>query len=189
MEDIKVKEEPMSKIIEYITVKDELLTEMIDKKMPLSTLIPLYQSHKNSECHFMSSSGMCKSEIHSERPTEQNATLRCHMNTSNGEKPFQYDECEYSSSRKASLSTPMNTHTEEKPFQLDDCDYSASQKAHLRRPLTRHTGERPFQCEECDYSASQKAHLRRHMITHSGERPCKTNVTIPHLRNLLSETT
>ena len=49
----------------------------------------------------------------------------------------------------------MRQHTGEKPFECDLCEYTTSDHNSLRRHKMRHSGERPYKCPFCSYACIQ----------------------------------
>ncbi|CAL4188400.1 unnamed protein product, partial [Meganyctiphanes norvegica] len=74
--------------------------------------------------------------------------------------------CNFTAKCQSSLKYHMATHTGEKPYSCSYCTYSAIQKGDLDRHILRHTGERPYVCSYCPYSATRKHHLTAHMNNH-----------------------
>ncbi|XP_059199817.1 zinc finger protein 64 [Centropristis striata] len=102
-------------------------------------------------------------------------TLRRHLGTHGGEKPFSCQHCDYSSRLKASLRQHLRTHTGEKPYRCAECPYASIDRSSLLRHSRTHSQDRPYRCPHCDYSSIQKKsldlHARRH---HTGEAfPCQ----------------
>ncbi|KAK5860529.1 hypothetical protein PBY51_021997 [Eleginops maclovinus] len=117
--------------------------------------------------------GFCCSLCH--RSFSSSLTLRRHLGSHGGEKPFSCPHCSYCSRLKASLLQHLRTHTGEKPFRCAECSYASIDRSSLLRHCRTHSQEKPYSCTHCDYSSIQKKgldlHARRH---HSGEAfPCR----------------
>ncbi|KAL4609116.1 zinc finger protein Helios-like [Arapaima gigas] len=63
----------------------------------------------------------------------------------------------------------------ERPFQCNQCGVSFTQKGNLLRHIKLHTGEKPFKCPFCSYACRRRDALTGHLRTHSVGKPHKCN--------------
>ena len=82
----------------------------------------------------------------------QEETVQCEKDSSDGPetKANKCRLCDKVYARPSTLRTHMRTHSGEKPYQCHICMKSFSQDANLTAHLRIHSGEKPFKCLVCD---------------------------------------
>lgn len=83
-----------------------------------------------------------------------------HMQTHDGNKPYQCNICGNSFTQNGSLKQHMHIHTGIRPFVCNFCNRGFTQSKSLVFHTRRHTGEKPFTCDKCGLSFRQKDGLK-----------------------------
>ncbi len=97
-------------------------------------------------------------------------TLKNHVMTHTGEKPFRCRECDHRARSRGDLKVHMRLHTGEKPYQCQRCDYRAGRSHDIVRHMKTHDAKKSFACELCDERFVAEERLIRHVSTaHTGE--------------------
>ena len=83
-------------------------------------------------------------------------------------------------------------HSGGKPYECDQCEYSSKTAQNLKTNKLTYSGEKLYACDQCKYSSTLALALKRHKLTLSGERqgtvtvkknclarPSKENMSVP----------
>jgi len=98
-------------------------------------------------------------------------SLRLHMRTHSGYRPYSCDVCRWEFARNADLTTHLRVHSGERPFTCSVCQKQFSHKSAMSRHELLHTCKLPFRCSVCSVQFITASDLNVHLRRHYGKRP------------------
>ncbi|OON21250.1 zinc finger, C2H2 type [Opisthorchis viverrini] len=96
----------------------------------------------------------------------QLANLTAHVRTHSGERPFHCPVCQKRFSQSSSVTTHLRTHSGERPYACNFCSKAFADSSTLTKHIRVHSGEKPYRCEQCKMGFSQSGNLKRHVRVH-----------------------
>jgi KRAB domain-containing zinc finger protein len=161
---------PGERTITYEFVKKEGIPVQSQYSSPNSLLtFADYKAHPVHECDYCGKKLVTKT------------SLKYHMRTHSGEKPYKCDICDKPLTTKSALEYHMRTHTGEKPYRCEVCGKYLASKPGLDYHMKVHAGgaghnKKSHECEICGKILTTKPGLEYHMKIHIDEKPYKCDV-------------
>ncbi|KAA3670274.1 glass [Paragonimus westermani] len=127
----------------------------------------VYARPSTLKTHLRTHSGLRPySCMHCHKKFSQAANLTAHLRTHSGERPFQCPVCFRCFSQSSSVTTHLRTHSGEKPYTCRVCSKAFADSSTLTKHARVHSGEKPYKCSLCDVRFSQSGNLKRHRRLH-----------------------
>ena len=110
-------------------------------------------------------------------------SLRQHLQTHIGHKPYVCGNCDAQLAQRAGLANHIKRHLNYKAYPCPKCPQKCSSQSNLKRHIARRhcnpiiarrvAVEKRFKCQVCDYSCTHMSILAQHNQTHTDEKPFK----------------
>ncbi|XP_021929235.1 zinc finger protein 585A-like isoform X2 [Zootermopsis nevadensis] len=103
-------------------------------------------------------------------------TLKYHMMSHDGDKPFPCETCGKKFPLKTKLQLHQKIHSSKRPYSCSFCNEGFQTKQYKIIHERIHTGEKPYKCTQCTKAFRSRMILNQHMLVHSDLRPFKCSL-------------